>query len=108
MTDDLKWTTPPPSKKGKRETKYQPLIDQLKDKPGEWALVIEGKTAASARPFQKAGCEVTTRTIEGQPKNIVDIYARFPEPEKPAQAAPAKKAAAKKPTTARRKPVKKS
>ena len=102
MTDEVKWTEPPPSRKGKRTTKYQSQIDELMANPGKWALVISGKTAASGRPFQKAGCEVTTRTIDGQPKNIVDIYARFPEQPEAAKRGLAKKAPAK------RKTVKKS
>lgn len=111
MAEEVTWEEPPPSGRGTRGTKYQAQIDALKANPGQWAKVIERRTAASARPFKAQGCEVTTRANYPENKNLVDIFARFPEegtPPTPKAKAEDKPEAPKRPARKRPSRAKKS
>lgn len=50
MADVIRWEEPP-LKHGNarsRPSAHQPLVDALKARPGEWALIAEGKAPGSA------------------------------------------------------------
>lgn len=73
---DLVWENPP----GKRgPSSLAELVDQLKGRPGEWALVREGTRGhchSHATHLKKRwGCEATERML---PDGTVRLYARWP------------------------------
>lgn len=72
------WSDPPPRKTSARSTKYEPIIQALKERPGQWACIQRNpntkhmvqlanrlrtnKTAAAiARPYR---LEVVARTTD--------------------------------------------
>lgn len=79
----LKWEEPSPSRTTNR-SKWREIADQLRERPGEWALVAEGfKYSVYATyinkgrlaPFEPSGSfEGTSRKRED---GKFDIYARF-------------------------------
>jgi hypothetical protein len=51
MTGVIRWEEPPPEHGNKRPakpSKYQPIADALRGRPGEWAVVVENKAPGSA------------------------------------------------------------
>ncbi len=51
MTDVIRWEEPPKAHgnaKPKPPSKYQPVADALRARPGEWALIAEGKLPGTA------------------------------------------------------------
>lgn len=105
----IKQSDPPPMKRasGPRGSKYDPMIEELKKKPGKWFLVCEDVTTTTSRVFKQRGCQVTSRRHEGTTKNRVDIWAMWPaensadNQSKPKKTA-AKKAASPRPTAKKR------
>lgn len=112
----IKQSDPPPMtrKTGPRGSKYDPVIEELKKKPGKWFLVVEDVTTTTSRVFKDRGCKVTTRRHLESTKgdHRVDVYAMWPNADstpnetKPKTKAPAAKKsspASKKAPAARRK-----
>lgn len=83
----IDWAEPPAVSRGARPSKFDPVIEALKEKPGEWALVLEDVNSASARVFIKKGCEITTRST-GKNDGKVNVYARFPGDSEDTPASP--------------------
>ena len=76
MAEILSWQDPPTRNPG-RGNDYSKIIEQLKAKPGQWALVIKDwKTTAAPAAFRQAGCEATTR--RNADKKTWSVYVRFP------------------------------
>ena len=54
MVDVIRWEEPPKAHgnaKPGAPHKYQPIADALRARPGEWALVLDGKAPGSAGGF---------------------------------------------------------
>ena len=75
----MEWTAPPPARRHKtaiRGREIDEYVEQLKSRPGQWALVSTGKTSDGGKvAYKRRGCEVTVRGASGGP---YDIYARWP------------------------------
>lgn len=88
----LQWTPPPPKPKPaprERRTRNMRIVEQLKARPGEWALVQKGAGSGAGTTWRKYGCEVETRIARGEdgeplPKNRRDVYVRWPAKPKAA------------------------
>lgn len=71
----LKWQDPD----GQPARPANPVVDQLRERPGQWALIAENAGVLDATvkgaTLTAAGAECTTR-----PKGflVVDLYARVP------------------------------
>lgn len=81
----IKKGDPPPMKRkrGPRGSKYDAVVEKLKETPGEWWLVSQDVTTTTARLFKEKGCEATTRVNDATNKpNRVDVWAMWPG-EKP-------------------------
>ena len=89
----MEFVTPPPTHHGRRSHKWDDIVKQLKDKPGEFALVgnyspgvpvhiRSGKYSAfmpkdfqgDPKQYMKDHWEVTTRVSE---TNRLDVYVRW-------------------------------
>lgn len=81
----IRWQEPPPRERdgGNQPGSYYPgVIAELRARPGQWALIREGVTAAVASGLRKRFPDVEFRTVhtEGDPRaQAVDIYARAVE-----------------------------
>jgi len=76
MVEILSWQDPPTRNPG-RGNDYSKVIEQLKAKPGQWALVIKDwKTTAAPAAFRQAGCETTTRRNEDG--KTWSVFVRYP------------------------------
>lgn len=75
---NIKWQTPPPAKSATRR-KYDDIRDTLMERPGQWALIAEGKKNRNIGDAirQYSGFEVTTRKTAA---GLIDTYARYVEP----------------------------
>ena len=54
MADVIRWEEPPAehgNARPKPPSKYQPIADALRSRPGEWALIADRRTAGSAGGF---------------------------------------------------------
>lgn len=85
---DLKWESPPSPQANRRgQSKWKDIVDQLKQRPGEWAIVAEPATPERARwtasnlnngrypPMPKdAGFEIRISAPSGGPYRV---YARY-------------------------------
>lgn len=92
----MEFITPPPEKKGQKSERWRNIVQQLKEHPGEWALVgtyspgvathiRRGKypafldstitTPEQANLYMARHWEVTTRKTEGGKRN--DVYVRW-------------------------------
>lgn len=98
----LEWKEPPP----RANSDTQEAIAQLQANPGRWARVQkEVSSSAASQKWKNLGCEATHRKVEsadGKPR--YDVYARWPEPKKPAAQDSAKLAAVGSPHQARNHP----
>lgn len=77
----VKWETPEEDKRGRKGGRWTEIVDALKERPGEWALVAEDEWVQSARQsLLPRGCEITCRgmniPVAGKAEKI---YARFVE-----------------------------
>jgi len=93
---EIKWQDPPAAL-----TLHDSIVAALKNNPGRWALVAEDRSSSSSgTPWTKSGFETKVhRKNPGDGKPKYDVYARWPEDWKPAQAK-ANEAAAKSPAPA--------
>lgn len=104
----IKQSDPPPMKRktGPRASKYDPVIEELKQNPGKWFLVCEDVTTTTSRVFKDKGCKTTTRAHEGAERpHRVDVWAMWPNGDGKDETSPAKKAA---PAAAKKPAVKKA
>jgi hypothetical protein len=70
---DIKWQAPPASKTDR--TKWARISEQLRGRPGEWALVAERVSRATGETqCRKYGLE---RTVRSRKDGQFDVYARF-------------------------------
>ncbi|ALJ19541.1 hypothetical protein [Microbacterium sp. No. 7] len=75
----IKWEEPPARKYGGgSSSKWTKVIEQLKKRPGEWALVAEGVGASLAGHLKRRGLEAVSRNAREGGANA-SIYARWPE-----------------------------
>jgi len=87
---DIDWREPPPDGRDGsvgRPSKWAPIAEELKKKPGEWARLKENVRDGTVTRFKNGtvkafaeGFEVVSRRIEGDnegPPYMVDIYARY-------------------------------
>jgi hypothetical protein len=75
---DIEWADPPPSgRSGPRRSRVRDVVDQLKQRPGQWAIVSRSVTASATTNWKRHGCETRMRRTEPG-SSRVDIYARWP------------------------------
>jgi len=109
---EIEWETPPAVVRKTRRSKYDPIVDALKDNPGQWAKVMVDVNSATARVLITNGCTITTRQ-NGLGEGKVDVWAVFVEDgeEVPSidtgSVAPKPEAASKRKTPAKKTPAKK-
>ena len=72
------WGAPPPVQRGQRKSKYDPIVEELKQKPGKFALVMQNVNSASAKVLTQRGCKITTRST-GAGDSRVNVWAMWPE-----------------------------
>lgn len=74
----IRWEDPP---EGPPLHRWQACTAQLRERPGEWALVIEGEQSKKyaynsvVKALRRKGCEVRTRSFE----DGVSVWARWPD-----------------------------
>lgn len=83
---DLKWQDPPPNAAGRPSlTDWRAVAAALRERPGEWALVVEGVSISTATNIKKArlvafapagSFEAVARNGSNKTKRA-DIYARY-------------------------------
>lgn len=90
--EQIEWKDPGPSRRaGRGGGKNLRLLEQLQERPGQWAVVARGKSSGQGTWWKRKGCETATRR---QPDDTVETFARWPEgdtaaaPAPPAPAAP--------------------
>jgi hypothetical protein len=79
MNAELTWQNPPARKKqtytSRPET--QAIIDALKSRPGEWALIKKDVSVNTTTWWKKRpGIEAKSSTM-GKPQGKCDVYARY-------------------------------
>ena len=79
MSEVVRRGPPPPPRRSTSHTDL--ILEQLRSRPGEWAVVAVVKNNGHhVQKWTKLGCEsVSRRTVDGD----VEIYARWPEPPLP-------------------------
>lgn len=79
----IAWRPPSSDGRGKghgNESPWLPVVLHLKQRPGEWALVVDqGPVRAASRALKNLGCEVRTRRNSGRDR--ADLYTRYPDQE---------------------------
>ena len=70
------WETPEPATRGKSTPRWEAIVESLKARPGEWALVAENEWSGSAVALRRRGCEVTMRGCDAKGR-VAKIYARY-------------------------------
>ena len=81
----IKWEEPPESKTGgNTNSKWRVVADQLKERPGKWALIAESKPYAVYATYVNKGrlaAFTPAGAFEGtsrkKPDGNFDIYARY-------------------------------
>lgn len=78
------WKEPPAPRAGvTRRKDIDIMVDKLRERPGEWALVSKG-ASASVASWKSRGCEVKTVSAGlGYKPGRCDTYARWPLTEVP-------------------------
>jgi hypothetical protein len=78
----LRWEDPGPSRGMRQQHDWKAVAEQLKERPGQWALVAEGTdyltgpVASGWLCLRRFDCETTRRKRED---GTVALYARWPE-----------------------------
>lgn len=72
----IKWQEPPTPVRGKNRN-WPGVVDELKKRPGEWALVAEDVAASTASYLKTLGAEATMRGVKNN--RAAEMYARWPE-----------------------------
>lgn len=73
----LEWKEPPTGVgRGNNRGRWAKIAEQLKERPGEWALVARDEWVSnSTTSLQKYGCEATCRgVVNGKAE---EVYARY-------------------------------
>lgn len=78
---DLKWQDPPQDPRGRKpgHGRWKMVADELRSRPGEWALVLVG-SASNVQRIKRGedsmgpGFDATSRR---RPDGKFDVYARF-------------------------------
>lgn len=75
----LTWQEPPPSPYQGTHGRYSVVADALRERPGEWALILNAKSQSHAgqlrlSPYFAGGFELTSRKAAN---GRYDIYARY-------------------------------
>lgn len=74
---DIEWAEPPTDAKSGRSYGWiKRAVEQLKERPGEWAIVGRDQSAAAARHWKSYGVEATVRRDPDTGRYT--IYARWP------------------------------
>ncbi len=85
MTDDLRWEDPSPRTRIGRPGLIPLILDQLKARPGEWALLREDlanvSTVASRYKRRWRELEFTVRCEPGTGRRHGKLYARYVGPK---------------------------
>lgn len=81
-TPDVTFGELPPERPPGVSDKHQPIVEALKERPGEWALVRRGLSTATAarsrsRLQQLGALAVTRSSADGE--GLRDVWARWPE-----------------------------
>lgn len=78
MSMKIKWQDPPESGIGRgrqASRERDQLVEELKEHPGKWALILEDqKSSSAAASMRKRGCEA--RTVRHKETGTYDVYAR--------------------------------
>lgn len=75
---NITWTNPPASTRGRNPWR-KPIVKELGERPGDWALVESGLTNSTAEAWKRLGCEATSRSRKDDDGNtLFDVYARIP------------------------------
>lgn len=82
----LRWAEPPPVSFGPgvsaSKAMADAIVEELKSRPGEWAVVSEGEYHSSGREkWVRRGCEVAIRVRRDRGFKEYDVYARWPMSE---------------------------
>lgn len=74
------WMNPPEVSGGRYSTKWQSIVDQLKKRPGEYALVATDVSRSIPQYLKlKYGLEVTVRGTSKTDQTVAELYARYPK-----------------------------
>ena len=73
---NIKWETPEPATRGKSAPRWEAIVESLKARPGEWALVAENEWSSNAAALSTRGCEVAMRGCDAKGR-AAKIYARY-------------------------------
>jgi hypothetical protein len=78
---ELEWKEPP----SPAQAAYEPILRELKARPGKWARVQKGRsTTSGTASWNKLGCEAKAHRINpGEKPPAYDIYVRWPEIKTP-------------------------
>lgn len=73
---ELKWETPSHGAADGRE-RWAPVLDQLRDRPGEWAVIAEDATANLGAQLKRthSGFEFTARGVKNN--RAEKVYGRY-------------------------------
>jgi hypothetical protein len=74
----MEWGELPTPRRSSTGVKYAKLRDELKQRPGKWAMVYEGPRRSSVAVYmglRRNGCEAHTHTVGG--KKDVQVWARW-------------------------------
>lgn len=76
---EIKWEEPQPvSARNRRSSTYAPMVEELKKRPGQWAVVAEDAAPTITSYLKKVyGVEATARGVKNG--RAEKIYARWPE-----------------------------
>ena len=71
----IKWEEPTPS--GKNRNKWLPIVEELKEHPGDWAVIAEDVTANLGPMLKRTypNLETTSRGVKGG--RAEKVYARW-------------------------------
>ena len=78
----MKWQEPPATKGGRGSNRWREILAKLQERPGQWALVLEGGSSANVSHIKSGvygggipgAFEATGRK---RPDGRYDIYARY-------------------------------
>lgn len=81
------WEDPPQGRGGRpSHGRYEPVVEQLRTKPGKWAVVSEAPADKISRldsprkKLKELGAEAITRTVvQDDESRVARLYARWPE-----------------------------
>lgn len=78
----ITWADPPPlapNGAASMTAHYDAIVDELRSRPGKWALVAEYQFTDRCRQFQNRGCDTRYRTVRRDGLKGIDTYACWPD-----------------------------